>query len=122
MVMGMDKLSKDMKACAKAGFGVSYGKWKATQPAVTEKPKAKGSGKVCKHCGKELVIIPRGYQKVFCDAVCRSLYAKRDAVGEPVIKNCEWCGKSFEARRSNHRFCGNSCSALASYYRRKDEK
>lgn len=115
----MDKLSKDMKACAKAGFGVHYGKWKATQPAVTEKPKAKSSGRVCKHCGKELVIIPRGYQKVFCDAVCRSLYAKR-SLGELKNKNCEWCGKTFEVKRSDQRFCCNRCGALASYYRRKE--
>jgi DNA-directed RNA polymerase subunit RPC12/RpoP len=115
----MDKLSKDMKACEKAGFGVSYGKWKATQPAVTKKPKEK-SGRVCKYCGKEMLINHRGTQRVFCDDWCKMLYGKRSEV-EPMVKKCEWCGKTFEAIRSNKRFCCKNCVSLANYYRKKDQ-
>lgn len=58
----MDNLTLEMRACEKAGFGVSYGKWKATQPVrvrpvvrVEEavEPEDFKYQKVCAWCSKE---------------------------------------------------------------------
>ena len=132
----MDNLTREMQLCEKAGFGVSYGKWKATQP-IKEAPK-KESARTCLYCGRPITSGTRRY----CNNDCSTeAWKKRKAskdrytsqkrppayaldcgyYGEPVEKNCEWCGKSFMAKRKNHRYCQNSCSALASYYRRKAE-
>lgn len=68
----LDKLSKDMIQCAKDGFGVHYGRWKATQEVVVpvkvdEIPKG---WKICEYklCGKPFK--PKQGKRFCCD-VCR---------------------------------------------------
>ena len=65
----LDKLTLDMIQCEKDGYGVHYGRWKATQPIV--KPVLDGlpeGWKVCPHCGKEFK--PKLPQQKYCDASC----------------------------------------------------
>lgn len=117
----MDNLSKDMVACKKAGFGSSYGKWKATQPVVDSVPQPpNGKVKVCKNCGKEFVEPPRkmGNGRIFCNMACQIQYNQHDYI--PIDKKCEFCGKEFQAMRTNHRFCCNRCSAMSRDSKRKE--
>lgn len=77
--MGMDKLSKDMKACEKAGFGVSYGKWKATQPYRTrpevqpEEPRSLDGDRTreCAFC--KVVFEYRRVDQIYCCKKCCAL-------------------------------------------------
>ena len=49
----LDKLSLDIIECQKAGFGVHYGAWKATQTKPAEIKKEIPDGwLVCQYCGK----------------------------------------------------------------------
>jgi hypothetical protein len=127
----MDNLIREMRLCEKAGFGVSYGKWKATQP-IKELPK-KQESRTCLYCGKTIIRGRWDKGGQYCDNECSDA-ARRNRIadqkkyepgygyyGEPIEKKCEWCGKIFMARRTNHRYCHNNCAASASYYRRKDE-
>jgi hypothetical protein len=68
----LDKLSLDMIECEKAGFGVSYGRWKATQkPVEYVKDDSIPEGwLVCRHCGKPFK--PNSNRKqYYCEAVCQ---------------------------------------------------
>jgi hypothetical protein len=119
----MDNLIRDMRLCEKAGFGVSYGKWKATQPVV-DAPKRKTSGKVrtCEYCGKE-IFDKYNRNRKYCDDNCRSnAWYKRAYVGDKKEKKCEYCGKMFAYIREKARYCSDSCSAAAYYYRKKEER
>lgn len=71
----LDKLSLDMIQCEKDGFGVNYGRWKATQePVKIEKVEIpKGSNicsfsKICPCCGKEFETVNK--RKKFCSKDC----------------------------------------------------
>lgn len=67
----MDNLTMDMIACEKAGFGVSYGKWKATQP-IREIPKVEvvcEYEKACEHCGKIFEVFTKRERK-YCSLNC----------------------------------------------------
>ena len=78
----LDKLSKDMIQCAKDGFGVHYGRWKATQEIVVPvvEKKLPAGWKKCEACGRP---IKSGKGKKFCDEVCRlSVYHKSDKYKE----------------------------------------
>lgn len=74
----LDNLSKDMIQCEKDGYGVWYGRWKATQPIA--KPNSvevlPDGWKLCAHCGKPFKPnVP--YQK-YCEALCgREAQTKR---------------------------------------------
>lgn len=37
-------------------------------------------------------------------------------------RNCEYCGKPFEAKRATARFCGSSCRAQATQRRQREGK
>ena len=75
----MDKLAMDAMQARKAGM--TYGKWKAMQPAVKVNPKMIPDGwKPCEHCGK--LFEAKGVKR-FCDVTCRSeAYTKRKMKGE----------------------------------------
>lgn len=65
----LDKLSLDMKRCEKDGYGVSYGRWKATQPIIKRVPVELPEGwKVCPRCG--IAFKPKVPQQKYCDPVC----------------------------------------------------
>lgn len=67
----MDNLSRDMKACKEAGFGVHYGKWKATQPVRVipkDEPKCEYE-KTCEHCGKRFEVFTKRERK-YCSLNC----------------------------------------------------
>ena len=66
----LDKLSKDMIQCAKDGFGVHYGRWKATQEIVVpvKEDKSPKNWKTCPICGKKFA--PKG-SKTYCSDECR---------------------------------------------------
>ena len=69
--MGMDNLAREMILCEKAGFGVSYGKWKATQPPKQEPPKTREKGWLqCEYCGKLYKPKTKRPQK-FCEIFCQ---------------------------------------------------
>lgn len=76
----MDNLAREMLLCEQAGFGASYGKWKATQPvkpivkAVAEQP---GVQKRCLRCGEAYYVRDmRG--RNYCTDECRNLaWSKR---------------------------------------------
>lgn len=73
----LDKLSLDMIQCKKDGYGVWYGRWKATQPIAKPIPaKLPEDWKLCAHCGKPFKPnVP--YQK-YCEALCgREAQTKR---------------------------------------------
>ena len=87
----MDNLIRDMRLCEKAGFGVSYGKWKATQPVVTPmiKPEEPTPNPI----------------------VVKAVVVK---------KRCAQCNKEFVSKQGRRRFCSNKCSSLAYYYKKKE--
>lgn len=65
----LDNIDLDMIQCEKDGYGVHYGRWKATQPI--KKPDPVGipeDWKVCPHCGKAFK--PKMKQQKYCEAVC----------------------------------------------------
>lgn len=73
----MDNLAKDAKKAMEAGM--SYGRWKATQPIVHKLPRKIPKGYrlgVCKECGKEF--ITNHPEKIFCDDYCRIRGGNRD--------------------------------------------
>lgn len=119
----MDNLTMEMRLCAEAGFGVSYGKWKATQPVKEIHKEVRR----CEACGKEIHNCNKNRR--FCDENCRrnAGYKKKlaaytmDLSGEPERK-CEWCGKPIIDGRKNKRFCDVNCAAQARYWRDKDEQ
>lgn len=67
----LDNLSLDMIQCEKDGFGVSYGRWNATQERkeLVKDETIPAGWKLCEHCGKPFK--PR-QAKRFCDEVCRT--------------------------------------------------
>ena len=67
----LDKLSLDMIECEKAGYGVHYGAWKATQtnPVIIEKRIPEG-WLVCQWCGKPFKPKTKRPQK-YCEAICQ---------------------------------------------------
>ena len=70
----LDKLSRDMIECEKAGFGVHYGRWKATQKPVKKIPVLIPEGwKPCEFCGKPF---KRNHAQRFCDLYCRNMAYK----------------------------------------------
>ena len=73
----LDKLSLDMIECEKAGFGVHYGRWKATQEPVKIVPVVIPEGwKPCEYCGKPFKS-KQGQR--FCEIGCRNdAYAKKN--------------------------------------------
>lgn len=66
----IDKLSLDMIQCKKDGFGVHYGRWKATQkPVEIEEPPLPEGWRVCVWCGnpyKPKTKRPTKYCEVYC--------------------------------------------------------
>lgn len=72
----MDQLSKDMIACEKAGFGVQYGRWKATQQKqdiVVKKTSYEEEEKRCEYCRKVIKNPSRRTQR-FCSMNCSALF------------------------------------------------
>ena len=78
----MDNLAREMILCEKAGFGVSYGKWKATQPIKEVKKPIEvvehkySAIKICLNCGKEFTVFTRHNRK-HCSYDCRLAYAEK---------------------------------------------
>lgn len=66
----MDRLAMNAMLAMKAGM--SYGKWKALQPAVVPERKELPDGvKICPYCGKEF----RGRKnKKYCNPECTAQY------------------------------------------------
>jgi hypothetical protein len=94
----LDKLSLDMIQCAKDGYGVNYGRWKAQQE---QKPPVKDDTlpdgwKLCEYCRKPF----KGKStKRFCDEICRKeayYYKNRDK----IIEITNRCRKNRKAREA----------------------
>lgn len=65
----LDNISLAMIQCEKDGFGVRYGRWKATQPIVKPVPlELPEDWKVCPNCGKAFK--PKLKQQKYCEALC----------------------------------------------------
>ena len=66
----MDNLTMEMRLCEKAGFGVHYGRWKATQPNRV-KPKEVIEDthmKKCPYCEEDFY--PGRANQVYCNPKC----------------------------------------------------
>ena len=100
----LDKLSRDMIECEKAGYGCHYGAWYAathpikTVPAVptvpTEKPIPEG-WLVCQWCGKPFMPKTKKKQK-FCEPMCRYEYDKEKYKAYRASYKKEWTAKQKE--------------------------
>ena len=67
----LDKLSQEMIQCEKDGYGVHYGRWKATQPIVKPVPVEIPEGmKACANCGRLFKIVKANSK--YCGAQCCS--------------------------------------------------
>ena len=66
----LDKIELEMIECEKAGYGVHYGRWKATQPIKKPEPvEVLPEGwKLCVRCGKAFK--PKMPQQKYCEAGC----------------------------------------------------
>lgn len=90
------KLELDMIECEKAGFGVHYGAWKATQkPVPIEKGIPEGF-RICIGCGKPFKPNTPNSKQIYCDVTCQKQYYR--------IKYRE----------------RNKQSSMESYYRKKE--
>lgn len=77
--MANENIDRDMRACEKAGFGVSYGKWRATQPYRTrpeelpEKPRILDEDRTreCAFC--KVVFEYRRVDQIYCGKKCCAL-------------------------------------------------
>lgn len=71
--IAVDKLDVDMKASEEAGFGVSYGLWRASQPVQNvEKTGIPEGWRVCQYCGKAYKPKSKRLTK-YCGAECKEL-------------------------------------------------
>lgn len=77
----LDKISLIMIECEKAGFGVQYGRFMATQPPAKIEPEEKPDGwRVCAHCGKPFKPKTKRIQ-LYCEAYCQ-IEAQRERYRE----------------------------------------
>ena len=69
----LDNLELDMIQCEKDGFGVHYGRWKATQEAVVpvKKDEIPKGWRKCERCGKPFK--PNRHNQKYCEWNCRYL-------------------------------------------------
>ena len=72
--MSMDNLSKCMVQCEKDGFGVHYGRWRATQEDVQIIGKVPDGWRKCKHCGKTFK--PYNNQ-LYCEVRCQNMASRK---------------------------------------------
>lgn len=90
----LDKLSLDMIQCEKDGFGVNYGRWKATQPIMQPKPGELPEGwLVCTYCGKAFK--PKTKRKqLYCEPVCQAAASR-----ERCRENYNAYKRAYNARK-----------------------
>lgn len=86
----LDKLSLDMIECEKAGYGVRYGSWKATQtnPVVVEQKIPEG-WLVCEYCGKAFKPKTKKKQR-FCEVECqnKSYQERNPGYNKKRVREC----------------------------------
>lgn len=72
----MDSLARDVFLARQAGM--SYGKWKATQPVTIKKPDEETDEKAfpCGFCGK-MITDPHNRRRQYCDSSCAGSAAYR---------------------------------------------
>ena len=88
----LDKLSLDMIECEKAGYGVHYGAWKATQKPVKIEPKGVPvNAKTCPECGA-YIFHPKVNQ-IYCCFDCQRRGADRRMRGKRNEYKREWRNK-----------------------------
>ncbi len=86
----LDKLSLDMIECQKAGFGVHYGAWKATQIPKKIEPKGLPDGwKKCAYCGKPFKPKTKRIQ-YYCEAQCQAAAQREKDKDKRAIYKREW--------------------------------
>ena len=66
----MDNLARDMMLCEKAGFGVHYGRWKATQPNRVKPKEAEADlyTRKCAYCGHDFYFHRPNH--IYCTMEC----------------------------------------------------
>ena len=79
----LDKLSLDMIECEKAGFGIHYGAWKATQKPVEIEKNIPEGWRVCAYCNVTYKPTTKRKQ-TYCGAYCQqqALYERTRAKRE----------------------------------------
>lgn len=128
----MDNIDRILRDADKAGFGVSYGKYRAAHPQVSVKKedsaKDKDSTKICAECGMEFKT--NRQDKIYCSAECsnrscsRACYRNRKEKQKlPIgVATCPICGGSFNRYKKTMVYCSRSCSATGSMRKRWEQK
>lgn len=86
----LDKLSLDMIECEKAGYGVRYGSWKATQTnQVVVEQKIPEGWLVCEYCGKAFKPKTKKKQR-FCEVECqnKSYQERNPGYNKKRVREC----------------------------------
>lgn len=79
----------------------------------------------CAECGKPVAQSDRGRPRRFCSDQCkaragnRAQNRRRQAVQAPTERSCQYCGKTFQPKRSDSQYCYDNWCAQRAYYDRK---
>ena len=95
----LDKLSLDMIECQKAGFGIHYGAWKATQDrtvVVKKNDELPEGWRICKFCGEPFKLANKGKNRIYCDVSCQR---KASNQNRDADKKREYCRRYKEKQR-----------------------
>ncbi len=71
--------------------------------------------KICRYCGKQLILTPGAKGKQFCSDVCRTGFQNQQKKRKCYLRICEYCKKEFVAfGNRKKRFCCRDCQTAAS--------
>lgn len=94
----LDKLSQEMIQCEKDGFGVHYGRWKATQPIVKPVPVEIPEGwKSCPQCGRAFKPVKANNKYCGAECCCIANNKKYDQKRAAYLKAYKARKKAMEA-------------------------
>ena len=65
-----------------------------------------GDGSLCIQCGLPLTKAKTGRPRKFCSSKCRNEYWHAHTI---INHNCICCGKEFNSRVSNAKYCSHEC-------------
>lgn len=77
-----------------------------------------GSGAVCKHCGKPIVVRDKCKPRQFCSDACRAVWWKERAKPQKKVYRltCVACGAEFECSGNRQqKYCSHGCYIAARF-------
>ena len=99
--------------CGKKYVAIDIGKNKFCSEACSQKHYYRLKNplvvKKCRVCGKEFLTTQTSRKK-YCSKDCR---LKANAKMHKHI--CEWCGREFESKSTEQKYCSNTCSMFAQW-------